>query len=70
MYSFAEREREKRQWAVYFTSPKKFYINVFLFVGLTTSTEEVILYIIIGDVHKFIGHCLSLHIPELYIEQG
>ena len=63
----------------------KFYINVFMFVGLTflgtlvnfdwliqrfiqlsvqnfqpliQSTEEVILCIIIGDIHQFIGHCL------------
>ena len=26
---------ERGQWAVYFTSPQKFYNNVFLFVGVT-----------------------------------
>ncbi len=29
-------QRERGQWDVYYTSPQKFDINVFLFVGLTT----------------------------------
>ena len=30
-----ERERERGQWAVQYTSPKSLKKNVFLFVGLT-----------------------------------
>ena len=32
------KERDGK-WAVYFTSPKKFYNDVILFVGLPTSIE-------------------------------
>ena len=69
-----ERERERGQWVVYYTSSYKFYDNVFLIVDLTTLLTLVnfdgfqpliliyrrgnFLYYIFWDVHQFIGQCL------------
>ena len=47
-------------WAVYYTSTQIFR-EFFLYVGLTTSGtyfEEVIMCIIVGNVHQFIDDCL------------
>ena len=50
-------------WAVYYTSPKKFYDNVFLFVGLTNFDWLVHYYKCLNistfncKLHQFISQC-------------
>ena len=49
-------------WAVYYTSPQKYYNSWFFKLRVQTCQTLIKLYrrvnLSIGDVHQFIGHCI------------
>ena len=62
----------KKKWGggggsigLFITLVFKVFNNVFLFIGLKTFEEEVILYNIIGDLHNLTAIVSSLYIPDI-----